>query len=142
MKILLAVDGSKQSLAAVEAFIGHADWFRGKPGVELATVHLPLPAIGGLGAGVSKAQVQKYYDDECEAALAPAKKLLDAARIPYTPRALVGPVAETLVKHARSAGCDLICIGTRGMTATANALLGSTATKLLHLSTLPVLLLR
>lgn len=142
MKILLAVDGSKQSLAAVEAFIERADWFRGKPAVELATVHLPLPAIGGLGAGVSKAQVQKYYDDECAEALAPAKKLLDAAHIPYTPRALVGPVAETLVKQARSAGCDLICIGTRGMTATANALLGSTATKLLHLSTLPVLLLR
>jgi nucleotide-binding universal stress UspA family protein len=138
MKILLAVDGSKQSLAAVEALIEHAAWYREKPQVELVTVHLPLPSIGG----VSKAQAQKYYESEGEEALAAAKKRLDAARIPYSPRVLVGPVAETVVKHARTSGCELICVGTRGMTATANALLGSTATKILHLSTLPVLLLK
>jgi nucleotide-binding universal stress UspA family protein len=142
MKILLAVDGSKQSLAAVEGLIEHVSWYRDKPQVELVTVHLPLPPIGGLGGGVSKAQVQKYYEDEGREALAGAKKRLDAARIPYQPRILVGPVAETLVKHARTSGCDLVCVGTRGMTAAANALLGSTATKVLHLSTLPVLLLK
>jgi len=102
------------------------------------TVHLPLPSIGG----VSKAQVQKYYEDEGEQALAGAKKRLDAARISYDPHVLVGPVAETVVKHARTSGCELICVGTRGLTATGNALLGSIATKILHLSTLPVLLLK
>jgi len=141
MKILLAVDGSKHSLAAVEGLIEHVGWYREKPAIELVTVHLPLPAVGGLRS-VSKAQVQKYYEDEGQEALAAAKKRLDAARLPYTPRVLVGPVAETVVKHARTSGCDLICVGTRGMTATANALLGSTASKVLHLSTLPVLLLK
>jgi len=142
MKILLAADGSKQSLAAVEAFIERSGWLRGKPDVELVTVHLPLPAIGGVARAVSKAQVQKYYEEEGAEALAGAKKRLDAAGIPYVSRILVGPIAETVVKHARTSGCDLICIGTRGMSATANVLLGSTATKILHLSTLPVLLLR
>ncbi len=138
MRILVAVDGSKQSLAAVEGLIEHVGWYREKPQVELVTVHLPLPSIGG----VSKVQARKYYEDEGEEALAGAKKRLDAARIPYSPRVLVGPVAETVVKHARTSGCELICVGTRGMSAAANALLGSTATKILHLSTLPVLLLR
>src|SRR3954469_15539285 len=142
MKILLAVDGSKQSMRGVDSLLEHLDWYRGRPDVELVTVHLPVPKLGGMGGGVSKSQVQKYYQEEGEAWLAPAKKKLHAAKVPYTPQILVGPVAETLVKHAKSAGCDLIYIGTRGMTATANALLGSTATKVLNLSTVPVLLVK
>jgi nucleotide-binding universal stress UspA family protein len=136
MKILIAVDGSKHGLAAVDCLINHADWYREKPQVELVTVHLPVPSVGG----VSKTQVQRYYEEEGAACLAPAKKKLDAAKIPYSDKVLVGPVAETLVKHAKDARCDLIYIGTRGMTAAANALLGSTATKVLHISTVPVLL--
>jgi nucleotide-binding universal stress UspA family protein len=72
--------------------------------------------------------------------LGAAKKKLDGAGIAYQARVLVGPVAETVVKHAKEKRCDLIYIGTRGMTAAANALLGSTATKVLHISTVPVLL--
>jgi nucleotide-binding universal stress UspA family protein len=139
MKILLAVDGSKQCLKAVDCLIEHAGWYRGKPEVELVTVHLPVPRLGG---GVNKAQVQRYYEEEGAQALAPAKQKLDAAKLPYAARVLIGPVAETLVKHAKNAGCDLIYVGTRGMTATANALLGSTATKILHIATVPVLLVK
>ena len=142
MKILLAVDGSKHSMRGVDCLLEHADWYRERPKVELVTVHLPVPKVGGIGGGVSKAQVQRYYQDEGEAWLAPAKKKLDAAKVPYTAQILVGPVAETLVEHAKSAGCDLIYIGTRGMTATANALLGSTATKVLHLATQPLLIVK
>ncbi len=46
------------------------------------------------------------------------------------------------VKHAKSTRCDLICIGTRGMSALGKALVGSTATKVLHISDLPVLLVK
>jgi nucleotide-binding universal stress UspA family protein len=137
MRILLAVDGSKHCLAAVDSLIEHAGWYRDRPEVELVTVHLPVPAVG-----VSKGQAQKYYDEEGEARLAPAKKKLDAAGIRYAAKVLVGPVAETLVAHAKSAGCDLIFIGTRGMTATAGALLGSTSTKVIHISPIPVLLVK
>ena len=34
MKILLAVDGSKYSLDAVDSLVEHADWFRESPAVE------------------------------------------------------------------------------------------------------------
>jgi nucleotide-binding universal stress UspA family protein len=135
MKILLAVDGSKNCLAAVDSLIEHAGWYRAKPEVELVTVHLPVPSVGA-----SRAQAQKYYDEEGGENLAPAKKKLDAAKLPYAEHILVGPIAETLVKHAKDARCDLIYVGTRGMTAAANALLGSTVTKVLHLSTVPVLI--
>ena len=142
MKILLAVDGSKHCLVAVDSLIEHAGWLRAKPEVELVAVHLPVPAVGRMGFGPTKSQLQKYYAEEGEAMLAAAKKKLGAAKLRYTARILVGSIAETLVKHAKDARCDLIFIGTRGMTAAANALLGSTATKVLHLSTVPVLLVK
>ena len=138
MKILVAVDGSKPSLKAVQLLIDHADWYRSPPQVELVTVHLPVPTVRHL----NKAQVEKYYAEEGEAMLAAAKKKLDAARLPYKARVLVGPVAETLVEHAGAQRCDLIYIGTRGMTAIGKALLGSTATKVLHISEIPVLLVK
>ena len=74
--------------------------------------------------------------------LAAAKKKLDAAGIRYNAQVLVGPVAETIVKHARARRCDLIYIGTRGMSEIGKALLGSTATKVLHIADTPVLLVK
>ena len=138
MKILVAVDGSKPSLKAVQLLIDHAGWYRSRPEVELVTIHLPVPTVRHL----NKAQVEKYYAEEGEAMLAPAKKKLDAAGVAYEARVLVGPVAETLVQHAKDKRCDMIYIGTRGMTAMGAALLGSTATKVLHISETPVLLVK
>ena len=142
MKILLAVDGSKYALDAVDCLIEHADWYREKPMVELITVHLPVPRLPRMGMVVGKNQIQRYYEEEGEATLATAKKKLDAARIEYQASVLVGQVADMIVQHASKARCELIFIGNRGRTAAANMLLGSTATKVLHISKTPVLLVR
>lgn len=142
MKILLAVDGSKHSLKTVKCLIEHADWYGEKPAIELVTVHLPVPRIRGMSAVVGASQIRRYYDREGKAALSKARKLLDAAGIKYSAHVLVGRVAESIVKEARLARCDLIMIGTRGMSAAANLLLGSTATKVINLSPIPVLLVK
>jgi nucleotide-binding universal stress UspA family protein len=142
MKILLAVDGSKNSLDAVHCLIEHADWYREKPVVELVTVHAPVPKLPRMGMVVGKSQIQRYYQEEGEAALAAAKKKLGAAGIEFKASILIGPVAELIVEHAEKARCDLIFIGTHGRTEAANMLLGSTATKVLHISRVPVLLVR
>ena len=142
MKILLAVDGSKNSLDAVDSLIKHAVWFREKPQVELVTVHLPLPKLPRIDLVISQREIQRYYQEEGDALLAAAKAKLDAAGIPYQPRVLVGAIAETIVKHAQSSRCDLILIGSRGMTELGKALMGSTAAKVLHLSDVPVLLVK
>ena len=100
MKILLAVDGSKPSLDAVQSLVDHADWYREKPQVELVTVHLPVPKLPGMGAAVGKRQLEQYYQEEGGTLLAAAKRKLDAAGVPYEAHVLVGPVAESIVKHA------------------------------------------
>src|SRR5919106_340209 len=51
MKILVAVDGSKPSLKAVQLLIDHCDWYRQPPEVELLAVHLPVPQVGHLNKG-------------------------------------------------------------------------------------------
>ena len=138
MKILVPVDGSKPSLKAVQTLIQHCDWYRQAPEVELLAVHLPVPKV----AHTNKAQLERYYQEEGQGMLTAAKKKLDAAGIPSTTRILVGPVAETIVKHAKAKGFDQIYIGTRGMGALGQALLGSTATKVVHIAETPVLLVR
>ena len=138
MKILLAVDGSKPSLDAVDFLIQQAGLYRAKPEVELITVHLPVPRMHGVG----KEQLGKYYEEEGQANLAPAKKKLDAAGIAYKASVLVGPIAETIVKQADASRCDMICVGSRGMGELGKALLGSTATKVLHLASQPLLIVK
>jgi len=142
MRILLAVDGSKHSLKAVKCLIEHADWYREKPGVELVNVHLPVPKLHGLGVVVRANQVRRYYDREGRAALSKARKRLDAAGIKYSAHILVGPVAESIVREARLTRCDLIVMGTRGMSAVANLLLGSCANRVVSISPIPVLLVK
>jgi nucleotide-binding universal stress UspA family protein len=142
MRILVAVDGSKNSLDAVQCVIEHADWYRERPDVLLVTVHLPVPKLPGMGLAVGRNQIQKYYQEEGGARLAAAKRKLEAAGIRYSAQVLVGPVAESIVKFAKDKRCDVIAIGTRGMTEIGKAMLGSTASKVLHISDTPVLLVK
>jgi nucleotide-binding universal stress UspA family protein len=142
MKILLAVDGSKHSLKTVKHLITFAGQCRESPQVELVCVRRPVPKLPRMNRVVSASQIRRYYEEEGWAALSKAKKLLDAGGVRYVAQILVGPVAESIVKEAVRTRCDLIMIGTRGMTAAANLLLGSTATRVLHLSALPVLLVK
>lgn len=142
MKILLAVDGSKNAMDAVDCAIEHAGWYRDKPRIELVTVQLPVPKLPGMGMMVGRRELRRYYDEEGRQNLARAEKRLAAANMPYTAHVLVGPIAETLAEFARERRCDMILLGTRGMTATSNALLGSTATKLLQIASVPVLVVR
>lgn len=139
MKILIAVDGSDVSLAAVKSLIEHIQWFRERPELRLLHVHLPVP-VGLATRHVSHDALERYYREEGEAALAAARVLLDAAQLPYTLHLHVGQPAETIVRLSRELDCALICMGSHGRGALPNAILGSVATKVLHLSAIPVLL--
>jgi nucleotide-binding universal stress UspA family protein len=142
MKIFLAVDGSKHSLKAVKYLIEQARAYREPPSVELVYVHRPVPRLPNMKYVVSNKQIQQYYEDEGSAALSGAKKLLTASGVRYVARILVGEPADTIAREAERTRCHSIVIGTRGMTAAANLVLGSTATKVLHASSLPVTLVR
>jgi nucleotide-binding universal stress UspA family protein len=140
-KVLLAVDGSEGAQRATRVLIANAALYKDPVEVELVTVHPPLPPIGALsGVVVSREMIDRYYREEGEKALAPSRQLLDNAGVKYVLRVLVGDIAQTLVEHATTTGCSMICMGTRGLTPVRNLVLGSVSHKVLHLSPLPVLL--
>ncbi len=141
MKILLAVDGSEHSVRATRKLIETLGWYKEAPRIEVLTVHLPVPHIGGMGTVISHEMIERYYREEGETRLAGVKKELDAAGANYGTHVFVGPIAETIVEQSKKLGCDVICMGTRGMGAVPNVLLGSIATKVLHLSDVPVVLM-
>jgi len=141
LKVLLPVDGSPSAIRATRKLIDTLDWYKEAPAIDLIAVHLPLPKIGNVGAFVSREMIEKYYQDECDAMLAPARKLLDAAGVAYAAHRLTGPIAESIVERATQSGSDMIYMGTRGMSALANMAMGSVAMRVLHLCHIPVVLI-
>jgi nucleotide-binding universal stress UspA family protein len=141
LKILLAVDGSESAVRATRKLVESAAAYKEPPHVELVTVHLPVPHVGGFsGVIVSHEMIEQHYREEGQKALAPTKEILDRAGIRYTPHILVGDIAKAIVEQADKSRCDMIYMGTRGMTAMSNMLVGSIATKVLHLAHVPVVL--
>jgi nucleotide-binding universal stress UspA family protein len=116
-------------------------WYKSSPQIDLLAVHLPVPRLHNMGLVVSKQMLERYYAEESAAMLAPSKKILDAAKVKYTAHSAVGSIAETIIEQARQSDSDMICMGTRGMSALASMALGSVAARVLHLADIPVMLI-
>jgi nucleotide-binding universal stress UspA family protein len=116
--------------------------YKTAPEILLLHVHLPVPNVHGMGKVISKEMIDRYYKEESKEALASSKRLLDKANVAHRSLMRVGPVAETIVKQAETDGCGLIYMGTRGMGGLKNVLLGSTTIKVLHIATVPVVLVK
>lgn len=140
LKILHPVDGSESATRATRQLIKTLDWYRERPRIDLLTVHLPVPRFPNMGVVVGEDTIERYYAEECAKMLARSKKALDAAGVPYETYRRVGSIAESIIEQAKESEADLIFMGTRGMTALSNVVLGSVATRVLHLAHLPVVM--
>ena len=141
MKILLAVDGSDVALRAVDHLIGHVSWFREMPEIHLLHVQPPIP-IGRALAHVSKETLQAHYMDESREHLQEAQQKLDAAGRFHTTHVHVGQAPEVIAKLAGELGCELVVMGSHGRSGIAGLVMGSVATRVLHLAPCPVLLVK
>jgi len=141
MKILIAIDGSPQALAALEKLVAKFGYFRDTPRLTLMHVHPPVPYTAAV-TFVGRETVEKYYRDESEGILGSAGALLTARGIPFRSERRVGDPATEIVRFATDEQFDLIAMGTHGHTALANLVMGSVATKVVATSTVPVLLLK
>ncbi len=141
MKILLAVDGSECSLRAVDHLVSHVAWFRDVPEIHLLHVHPPVP-IGRVQSHIGKDTLHEYYREESQLQLTPVQARLDAAGRFHTTHIHVGQPAEIIAKMANDLHCDLIILGTHGRGALAGMVMGSVVTRVLHLATCPVMLVK
>ena len=141
MKILVPIDGSQNALRALRHVLANRGRYRGPLELQLINVQLPV-ASGGVKMFISQEQLTDFYQDEGEAALAAAREMARDAGIPVHARVGVGDPAQTIAQFARDAGCEMVVMGTRGTGAVGSLILGSVATKLIHLTDLPVLLVK
>ncbi len=137
MKVLVPVDGSDNANRAVQFVIRQAGNSKEPLEVHLLNVQHPMPGTVG-----ETTQAKQYHHDEGMKALANASKLLDDSKIAYKYHISVGEVGEVAAHFVKQLGCDMVVMGTRGMNAVANMVLGSGATKVLHLVDVPVLLVK
>jgi nucleotide-binding universal stress UspA family protein len=140
MRILVPVDGSDTALRAVRFVIDKL-----APGREGLQIHLlnVQPALpSAVTDFIDGRTVRDYHKEEGEKAMAGARRLLDAAGRPYESKIAIGDAAETIADYAKEIGCDAIVVSARGLGRVAGMLLGSTSTKLLNISAVPVTLVK
>jgi len=103
----------------------------------------PEPVMyGELLVYVTKEKMERLQKEHSEGFLRPSAAVARAAGVPYTSEILIGDVALTIVKRANELNCNSIIIGTHGMSAIGNLLMGSVATKVVHLAKCPVTLVK
>jgi nucleotide-binding universal stress UspA family protein len=106
-------------------------------------LNVQLPIESGLvHQFIGKELIDRYYADEGATMLASAKQLLDDAGVRYTASVATGHIGETIANYANQQRCDHIVMGTRGMGALKNLVVGSIATKVIHLVEVPVTLVK
>lgn len=138
--ILVPVDGSKHARNALKYAISTINECL-IPEIHIINVQpvmLPLGELPILDADI----VEKIQLEEGEKVLKSAGKLLEKAGYKYTKHLEIGPIATTIVHYAKSHHCDCIIMGTRGMGALSNLVLGSTANKIINLADIPVTLVK
>ncbi|MFZ5555433.1 MAG: universal stress protein [Pseudomonadota bacterium] len=141
LKLLVPVDGSESSNRCIDVLVRKAGWYREPIEVHLLNVQPPIVS-GNVTMFIKREQLEEYYRDEGLKALAEPRRKLDEAKVPYVYHIGVGEPAETIAKYARDKQCDQIFMGTRGMGRVTGMLLGSVAAKVIHLSDVPVLLVK
>ncbi|MFL6621221.1 MAG: universal stress protein [Sulfurifustis sp.] len=139
-RLLVPFDGSDASGRALD----HAQRALSsyKEGAELHLLNVQPPLPGDVAMFVGAETCRKYHQDEGAKVLAPARARLEAAKVPYVWHVSVGDPGEVIARYAKEKGCDEICMGTRGLGRVAGMLLGSVTTKVIHLSPVPVLLVK
>ena len=137
-RVLIPVDGSENSVRAVELVIATAVLFKEPPEIHLLNVQHPFP---GTVRGVHH-QAQQVHHDEGLKALASVRKVLDDAGTRYAYHIGVGDVGETVAQYVKEKKLQQIVLGTRGLGPVTGMLLGSVASKVIGCAEVPVLLVK
>lgn len=138
-KLLIPFDGSPSAVHAVQYAASVAS--------ATAPVQLILLNVQEMAAAVPHVSTADHrpstvQEEEASRILQPAKQILEQAGVDYQAVVRVGTVASEIADYAKQAGCHALIMGTRGMSAAMNLMIGSTATRVVHLVDVPVTLIK
>ena len=145
LRVLVPIDGSEGALFAVEEVIRLAPQYTQPFEVLVLNVQPPVPAkflLLGQGTPSDRRALEEPLREAGEEMMQPAHELLERAKIAHACHVEIGDAADTIAKFALTYHCEMIVMATRGLNAGAGLLLGSVATKVVHLAKVPVLLVR
>jgi nucleotide-binding universal stress UspA family protein len=133
MNIAVGVDGSPESWRAlemtvrlIEAFGGHIDVLHARS----------LEGFDGAAAPAPLSETFAALEDQAHDE---ARNLLDHRGLDWSFSVRLGRPADVLLNFLNEAAIELIVVGSRGQGLAARSVLGSTATALVNLSPVPVL---
>lgn len=138
-KLLIPCDGSDNALRAVRYAASLAKELSDVE-LELLNVQDPLPQK--VHSVLSEQEIAHWQAGEADLILQPAREILDAEEVRYQVRTRVGSPANEIARHVQETQCDAIIMGTRGMGPIVNLVIGSVATKVIHLVEVPVTLIK
>jgi nucleotide-binding universal stress UspA family protein len=139
-KWLLPVDGSEASLHAVRLAIEEASNLPARP--ELLLVNVQAPVSGDVSRFINRDTLKEFHEENGAKALVEARAILEGAGLPYAARVLIGEAAPMIADLASHEKCTRIVMGARGLGSVIGMLMGSVTTKVVHLSPVPVLLVK
>jgi nucleotide-binding universal stress UspA family protein len=137
-KILIPCDGSENALRAVQYAATLAKEF---PGVQLELLNVQDPVPQTVYAVMSGKEVEQFQAAASEQVLQGARQILDANGVAYQTRCRVGSPAIEISRQVSESNCDSVMMGTRGLGLVA-VVIGSVATKVIHLVDVPVTLIK
>ena len=122
LKALIAVDGSEHSMVTVRRVIALAQKLGGLS-ARLVNVQ-PATLNYESHHGIVEDEAVRSEKALGERLLAQERGLLDAADIPHESSVELGDPAEAIVRVATESTCDMIVIGSHGLSGVASVLLG------------------
>lgn len=141
MKILVATDGSKNAVRAVKYVARLDQMLRERGTVTLISVHDDT-ALRHAQRFVGRKAVEDYLRDLSEKDMAEARKVLDKAGVRHDMIIRTGHIATEIAAAARDGKFDLLVLGSKGRSALKDLVMGSVATRVSTLSSVPVLLVK
>lgn len=138
-RILVAIDGSETADRAARFAV---DLAKRIDGAQLHLVNVQDPVEESQTHGLGRDAIRQHRQTLAVAAGSAAKAMVENAGLTCTFDWHFGEPAHVLADQAGSMQCQLIVMGTRGAGSIQNLLLGSVAQKTLHLSSVPVALVK
>lgn len=135
-KILVPLDGSKNAQRALEQAITFAKQFDSKIMGISVVHHVPVTGIHNVKA------MRDAWVKEAKKTLAKAKKHCAQRGVDFIEKVTTGYAGDEIVNHAQKNNCDLIVMGSRGLSGAKAAILGSVSNHVLHKSKLPVVIVK
>lgn len=138
-RYLVAVDGSDPSRKAAQAAVELAE----KTGAEVTLAFCVVPVMTSPDVmWVATAEIDQAQERAGMQILAETKASFSKSKTKIVTVLLRGHAAETIADVAKEQGFDLLVVGSRGHGAVKRLMLGSVATRLLHICEKPMLIVR